>query len=512
MLTTLALFAPALVPSDPLPGGDLAVAYSKLVGADTTAYAELEGPAGAPFVLFAELDVDGSAAAIDLDAAKVVADGYFDGAGRASVAVPAPKTGSLSAGTSFKVAAGYSSQGQLWLGNTAQLPINETTGTIPLDFDFAPGLDEPVAGQLIGLDYADAGIIITAVNKGDGPDQTIIFDSSNPTGGDEDLATPGPGAGNGDALGNLLIVAENLVDVDTDDLVDSPDDERDGGVITFDFVEGADVDSLTVVDIDDASLSEIRVTQDGGAVTTFPLVDVGDNGVQTINIRLTMVTKLELDLGGSGALAEVMLLPCPIIADFNEGPLGAPLDLFNGTVITDQFSDLGVNFAVLNGTAGNPDKAVLYDSNILTNPFGADPDLQTPGFGDNNDEALGNLLVIAENDVDADNDGLIDSPDDNAEGGIIFINWDFDIRLISFKVVDVDSEEIDAVRLFDKDDNIILQSDLGPIGDNSVQEFTSVGGVSGVRRAELIFSGSGGIDNIRWCPEPEDDSSTPPVK
>ncbi|QDU69822.1 hypothetical protein [Engelhardtia mirabilis] len=504
MLTTLALFAPALVPIDPLPGGDALVAYSKRVGVQTTAYAELEGPAGAPFALFAQLiDVEAQAGAIDLGASLIVAEGFFDGAGRASVSVPVP--GALPAGTQFAVAAGYASQGQVWLGSTAPLPISETANSIPLDFDYAPGFDEPVAGQTIVGDYIEIGLVVSAINDGFGPNQAIIFDSANPTGGDTDLATPGYGLANDTALGNLLIIAENSVDADNDGLVDDPDDEREGGILVFDFAEPTEIDSMTVVDIDDAQMSEIRVTQDGLGVTTYPLVDVGDNGVQTIVMRLTNVTKVELDLGGSGALAEIALKPCPITVDFNETPTGKPLDFPAGTEMTNQYNDVGLTFAALNGTPGGPDKCIIFDSG---NPTGGDDDLGTPGYGDNNDTFLGNLLIIAENDVDANNDGLVDDPDDNQDGGIIFMGWDQDIRLISFKVIDVDSTEIDAVRLFDSNNMLILEADLGPIGDNSVQEFFQPGGVSGVRRAELIFSGSGGVDSIRWCPD-TDDSTVP---
>lgn len=502
MFITLALFAPALAPVDPLPGGDALVAYSKRVGAQTTAYAELEGPAGAPFVLFASL-ADAPASSIDLDEAVPIGDGYFDGAGRATVAVPVNDTTLFPAGTQFSVAAAYAHQGQVWLGNTAPLPISETADSIPLDFDFAPGFDEPVAGQTIVGDYVDIGLVIGAVNGGGGPNQAIIFDSSNPTGGDDDLATPGPGLGNGTALGNLLIIAENAVDADNDGLVDVPDDERDGGDLLFSFANPTQIDSVTVVDIDDAGLSEIRVTQVGvPGVTTYPLVDVGDNGVQTVILRLEGIVTMDVDLGGSGAIGEIMLAPCPFTVDFNETATGKPLDFPAGTEVTDQYQNSGLTFSALSATAGGPNKCIIFDSG---NPTGGDFDLGTPGYGINNDQFLGNLLIIAENDVDADNDGLVDDPDDNEEGGIIFMNWDENIRLLSFKVIDVDSPEIDVVRLFDENNLLILEADLGPIGDNSVQEFSDPAGVSGVRRAELIFTGSGGVDSIRWCPDDEDD-------
>ncbi|MEO0652661.1 MAG: hypothetical protein AAFZ65_18455, partial [Planctomycetota bacterium] len=141
------------------------------------------------------------------------------------------------------------------------------------------------------------------------------------------------------------------------------------------------------------------------------------------------------------------------------------------------------------------------------NPTGGDFDLATPGFGENNDTFLGNLLILAENDVDADMDGLVDDPDDSADGGTIRFDFDQNVTFFGFQVIDVDSKEIDAILLFDEFDNVLIAADLGPIGENSVQSFDVDGGVPGVRRGEFFFSGSGGIDSIRFCP----DGSEPPT-
>jgi hypothetical protein len=47
----------------------------------------------------------------------------------------------------------------------------------------------------------------------------------------------------------------------------------------------------------------------------------------------------------------------------------------------------------------------------------------TPGTGAGNTEALHTLLIIAENDIDANNDGCIDDPDDEAGGGSLFFEF-----------------------------------------------------------------------------------------
>ena len=86
----------------------------------------------------------------------------------------------------------------------------------------------------------------------------MVFNSSNPTGGDLDLGTPhfravvgGPGVGfagkpnqlfsNIAAQGNVLIVSE-------DGNVTEPDDNQFGGTITFDFNPPVDIDSIGLLD------------------------------------------------------------------------------------------------------------------------------------------------------------------------------------------------------------------------------------------------------------------------
>jgi len=106
-----------------------------------------------------------------------------------------------------------------------------------------------------------AGVSVTA-HKVDGKDGPLvpavamIFDSSAPTGGDLDLGTPnqdfgGPGIGvagengslfpNTEALGNVLIISE-------DENAAAPNDNRWGGVLTFDFDPPRNVYSMGHMD------------------------------------------------------------------------------------------------------------------------------------------------------------------------------------------------------------------------------------------------------------------------
>ena len=107
-----------------------------------------------------------------------------------------------------------------------------------LDFEGLPAgtvVFELSAGA--GMSAGFPGIVkVTGYSAQFGPgiNPVLIFDSSDPTGGDVDLGTPneaygGPGVGNAGAsndtpMGNVAIIAEDLVDNNDDGLIDDPDD------------------------------------------------------------------------------------------------------------------------------------------------------------------------------------------------------------------------------------------------------------------------------------------------
>lgn len=190
------------------------------------------------------------------------------------------------------------------------------SGGLPVYVDFNTDSDgnSLFAGQVINDEYIDDGITISAVSNGN-YDIPIIFDSSNPTGGDPDLGTPnqafnGPGVGiggvtnNSVALGNLLIIAENDFDINADNLIDNPDDESAGGTIIIEFECPVTVDSITLVDMDDGTISGNTMTCFGpNGMASFPIFGFGDNSVNTLAVEQEQVEKMEIYFKGSGALA-----------------------------------------------------------------------------------------------------------------------------------------------------------------------------------------------------------------
>ena len=181
-----------------------------------------------------------------------------------------------------------------------------------LDFSMDANGDPIVAGQLIDDEWSAAGIHVTTYFADRHP--VMVFDSSNPTGGDPDLGTPneafgGPGVGAGGGigmpgvndvpLGNLLIISE---DGDASD----PDDDAHGGSIYFDFDTPQAIYSLQLVDINSWN-GLIRVRDiNGNWLADYPTMPMGDNSVQTIIIDTNNVGRLEVHIHGSGGLANII--------------------------------------------------------------------------------------------------------------------------------------------------------------------------------------------------------------
>jgi len=97
------------------------------------------------------------------------------------------------------------------------------------------------------------------------------------------------------------------------------------------------------------------------------------------------------------------------------------------------------------------------------------------GPGDGNDTPLGNILIVAEN-VDDDNlDGLVDDPDDHANGGDILFNFSTPTTVKSVTFVDVETRGV-KVAGFAQDTTPTFSAEATPLTNNSVQtmDFSSL--------------------------------------
>ncbi len=114
-----------------------------------------------------------------------------------------------------------------------------------------------VHGQVINNQYlASDGMTISANNFKGGPNLAIIFDSRMSGTADPDLEAPWTGGNlvGSNATGNLLILAENATDADSNGLIDSPDDQGSAagsaGDLTFSFARVQDAFGFDLIDVD----------------------------------------------------------------------------------------------------------------------------------------------------------------------------------------------------------------------------------------------------------------------
>ena len=180
--------------------------------------------------------------------------------------------------------------------------------------------------------------------------------------------------------------------------------------------------------------------------------------------------------------------------NFDLDPFDDPIP--TGMEISDTYSAWGVAIRAENRHSQHPDMAIRFDSG---RPTGGDADLRTPGSGKNNDKAMQGILIIAENAVDRNGDGLVDNPDDEARGGFIEFTFMTPASLEELKMIDVEESNVRIVYLNEDGTDSILP--VPALGDNSVQTFKpQTPTIDGFR---VEFKGSGAIDEIVICRDKE---------
>jgi len=232
------------------------------------------------------------------------------------------------------------------------------------------------------------------------------------------------------------------------------------------------------------------------------------------------IRALALLLAGSATLSAADL-PAKIDFDLPALPTGA--------IVSQVYANGGALGLVgpieVHGTfPANPtaNSAVIFDSAMRT---GGDSDLGTPnedfggpgvgsagGAGEpyQNDRSQERILIVAENLVDANGDGLVDDPDDGTLPGMLLV-LDFStivqplapsgVTVHRITHIDMEAALPGEIRLYDASNLLISTTPIQQTGSNGLltQEIGAPGaGVAGVMRMEIELQGSCAVDDIEF--------------
>ncbi|MEM9216520.1 MAG: hypothetical protein AAGD25_19500 [Cyanobacteria bacterium P01_F01_bin.150] len=153
-------------------------------------------------------------------------------------------------------------------------------------------------------------------------------------------------------------------------------------------------------------------------------------------------------------------------------------DLSAGTIITDQFADVGLTVST-----SSRHGAMLFDTN---NPTGGDRDLSASD--------LDNVLIISE-------DGDTTDPDDNAKGGTFTFEWDELVGVHQVGLLDIDKPG-SSITFFDANAHEIETIVIPDLGNNSYQELEV--DVANVARMDITLVSSGAVTNVDFIPSQDD--------
>jgi hypothetical protein len=192
---------------------------------------------------------------------------------------------------------------------------------------------------------------------------------------------------------------------------------------------------------------------------------------------------------------------------FQRDAFGAPISA--GADVSTSYEDAGILVSVFTRDTQAAGVPLAFDS---SSPTGGDPDLGTPNElfggqgrgtgGESNNKALGNILVKAENTVDANGDGLVDDPDDDACGAWFVFDFAQAKCVSRADIVDIESADRPArFRFYDAQDQFMDEIEAGGLGDNSVQRVSL--DTCGVHQLKVGLHESGALHDVTVCNEPE---------
>lgn len=230
---------------------------------------------------------------------------------------------------------------------------------------------------------------------------------------------------------------------------------------------------------------------------------------------LALATALPLALLPLSLHAQTSIAETRYEISFDESSKGLQHgSLFSG----DEYADLGGGVKFTVDSKGAHDQLMIFDTDETGT---ADSDLENPFAGGNlqGRRNLGNALIIAENILDSNKDGIGDSPDDEANGGTIGVIFgNTRIQSVGFSLYDTPENKDSDVSIVFKDGkgnsvtwvagDLIAHGTNVSFANHHGNEFKNISakqlGLSNIQAIDFNIE-SGAVDSLHFCatvPEP----------
>ncbi|MCC1493308.1 hypothetical protein [Cognatishimia sp. F0-27] len=194
-------------------------------------------------------------------------------------------------GVQMRVVSDISAGNEVLFVDNVEITVTEEVAEGEVCEDFNAGQSgDVVADQFDGFSVVGQ----RAGDAADSENDAMLFDTANPTGGDTDLAYA--------SQGNAIIISE---DNDSSDA----DDNAGGGTLHFTFDAVSDVQSVTLLDIEEPGGTIDLFDADGTLISTVAIPAEGDNSATEVAIDATGVATMEVTLVGSGAVDDLCFAP-----------------------------------------------------------------------------------------------------------------------------------------------------------------------------------------------------------
>ncbi|MEP3391334.1 MAG: cadherin-like domain-containing protein [Litoreibacter sp.] len=341
------------------------------------------------------------------------------------------------------------------------------------------------AGDIVNGQFAANGVTISS---GDPSTPPMVFDTDNPTGGDSDLAT--------NNLGNVLILSE---DGDSND----PDDNAGGGEFIFEFDEPSDVVNFNVLDVEESGVVRL-FDADGNLIDTITISPTGNNGQATVNINAQNVSRMEVELNGSGAIDNICFIT-PEDDDMLDGVVegSAGDDVIDVNYDGDPDGDfIDANDEILPGEGPNDDIVDAFGGNDTINSGEGNDEVYAGSGDDTVNGGAGDDIIYGDSNYDGAGAGNTvreslnwdDAPNFGNGNDANGFTQDTGNVEVTFSIL---SESGYAETEFETDTQLVSGIDSGSetVEDNS-SLFSVTNGDSG--RAEYELSYSDAVENVEF--------------